>query len=144
MFFSGVCATGSPWYGGLPAVLAEASLFQLAACLNGACPTSFSPFFYSKADLLWLLGCFQLCGSGRGGLRLYVPECALRLFARLPILGFWLVVIGRIWVDWEIEFPFEGSAYRPLVRGNQEEHHGQFARARSIPAYSGEPHRAGP
>ena len=26
------------------------------------------------------------------------------------------MVIGLIWVDWEIEFPFKGSAYCPLVR----------------------------
>ena len=66
MVFSAIRVTGLPEYGGLPAVLAEARVFQLAACLNSACPTMFLPFLYNEADSLWLLGCFRLCGSGGG------------------------------------------------------------------------------
>ena len=55
-------ATGLPGYGGLPAIPAEACVFQFAACLNCACPTKFLPFLGGKADSLWLLGSFRLCG----------------------------------------------------------------------------------
>ena len=66
MFLGAFWATGLPWYGRLLAVSAQALLFDLAAFLDGACPTTFLPLLYGKADSLWFLGYFRLCGSGRG------------------------------------------------------------------------------
>ena len=66
MVLSAIWATGLSGDGGLPAILAEAGVFQLAACLNGACSGSFLPFLGCETYSFWLLGCFRGYGSGRG------------------------------------------------------------------------------
>ena len=66
MFLGAIQTAGLPWYGRLPAILAEACVFQLAACLNGACSGSFLPFLGGETYSLRLFGCFRLCGSGDG------------------------------------------------------------------------------
>ena len=63
MFFSAIWATGLSKYSGLPAVLAESCVFQLAARFNGACSGSFLPLLGGETYTLWREGC---C-SGLGG-----------------------------------------------------------------------------
>ena len=119
MILSARGTTRLPGYGRLVAILAETRDFQLAAILSGACAISFPPFLWCEAYALWLLWRFRLCCSRRGFRCCTGWSACCVWFGRFLVLAFrfWLVVIGRIWVDWEIEFPFEGSAYRPLVRG---------------------------
>ena len=139
MIVSAGWATGLPGYGGLTAVLAEAHVFQLVACLNGARPTAFLTFAWGKADSLWLLGCFRLCGSGRGFRCISGRIARCFGFASFLALGFGLLLrlIERVDGHRKNEFPFEGSAYRPLVRGLRHLDHACYVYQRYIPAGAG-------
>ena len=66
MFLGAIWTAGLVRYGRLPAILAEALLFEFAAFLSGACPSLLLSFLWREAHSLWLLGCFRICGSGGG------------------------------------------------------------------------------
>ena len=64
MVLSAIWATGLSGYGGLPAVLAESCVFQLAARFNGACSGSFLPFLWGETYALRRDGCSRGLGGG--------------------------------------------------------------------------------
>ena len=67
MCLGAIWTAGLVRYDRLPAIFAEALLFEFAAFLSGACPSPFLSFFWREAHSLRLLGCFRLCGFyGRG------------------------------------------------------------------------------
>ena len=66
MFFSALWATSLAGYGSVPAILAEARVFQLGAIFSSACPGSLLLFLYCEARSFWVLGSFRLRGFGRG------------------------------------------------------------------------------
>ena len=105
MFFSAIWATGLAGYGGFPAVLIESCVFELAACLNGACSGSFLPFFGGETYALWREGCF----SGLGGV---CWVCSSRV-GGFGLVGACVACVSRLG---EGEGELEGTTYCTRTR----------------------------
>ena len=75
-------ATSLPGYGRLPTIPAEARLFNVAAILSGACPSSFPSFVGVRGTRFGFLDVFGLAASvaGFGALR-----AGLRVALALPV-----------------------------------------------------------
>ena len=112
MFLSAIWATCLSGYGGLPAVLAEACVFQLAARFNGACSGSFLPFLGGETCALWREGCSRGLGGGfafgdvRSGFGCQLGGCGL--------VGTCVACVSRLG---EGEGELEGTTYCTRTRG---------------------------